>query len=99
MSATRHKAVAIAALFLIGCSTSSRPDDIVLRLEPSGKIDFEGFSLQPHDFPDFAKQVGSKQVVLVPTTVNGQSVDYSMAARTREQLTNAGVKNVMIGAD
>jgi biopolymer transport protein ExbD len=79
------------------CSTtriSNSSSPINVYLGDNGNLAAQGYTLAEADFSTFAKEVGSREVVILPNNYPS----YGSAVRARDQLRAAGVQNVIIGA-
>ncbi|MGD0139117.1 MAG: hypothetical protein ABSD28_09585 [Tepidisphaeraceae bacterium] len=94
----------VAALVILGgcaisedhsqSATEVKGEDIVVAVQRNGDITEGNWVLSEASLPAFAKETGTRRVVVMAGT---SMTDFSMAVRARDELKSAGVANVSIG--
>ena len=90
-------AAVLTLVSLVGCTSTTPAENrgVTVLVGPDGALESQGFTLKPGDLQSFAKEVGDKQVVLIP--LNNPS--YAEAVKAKGELQAAGVSKVVIGGD
>jgi biopolymer transport protein ExbD len=80
-------------LALGGCTMSRGAGPVTVTVTPDGQLRSQGFKLAKDDLPAFAKEVGNRRVLIIPTN----TPSYRTGIEARDALKAAGVSHVTIG--